>query len=377
MNEENINCDKRSLPKSEETLQKMSDTKLEMGRQKIIEGIDKNETPIQSENKLKIPTHRTKKQISFEQFKELIQNGETLKNLCIIYSKHLMGFYSRLSQGKINLPKELFIEEYEKGVTLEEISEKYDIPREHITYLRDFYAIKRKGAKFQNRITNEKPLSQDAKDVIIGSMLGDGHITKLGTFTEKHSPAQLNYLKWKASHFDVITNDKCWAYYETIDKRSGTLIKSHCFRTNAHSFLYEMRNKFYKEINGKWTKVIPEDIASMINEKVLAIWFMDDGNTNWMYKDGKREYPNAKPMAKLCTESFSEKDVILLINILWFKFGIKAYMGDVRSNGNRIIFDTENTPKLLDITKKYATPDLLYKFDESVYSEIIKNREKS
>lgn len=375
MNEENINydnCDKfdkRNLPKSEETLQKMSDTKLEMGRQKIIEGMSKNEVPVQSENKLKIPKHRTKKQISFEQFKELIQNGETLKNLCLIYSKHLMGFYSRLSQGKINLPKELFIEEYEKGMSLDEISNKYDIPREHITYLRDFYAIKRKGAKFQNRIANEKPLSQDAKDVIIGSMLGDGHITKLGTFSEKHSPAQLEYLKWKASHFDVITNDKCWSYYETIDKRSGTLIKSHCFRTNAHSFLYEMRKKFYKEINGKWTKVIPEDIASMINEKVLAIWFMDDGKIDWMYRNGIKQHPNSNPSIQLCTDSFTKEDVTILINVLWFKFNIKAYIGNRR---NRIKINTENTPKFLNITRKYATNDLLYKFDESVYYGDIK-----
>jgi hypothetical protein len=79
-----------------------------------------------------------------------------------------------------------------------------------------------------------------------------------------------------------------------------------------------MRNKFYKEINGKWTKVIPNDIADMINEQVLAIWFMDDGTTDWMYRNGEKEWENARPMIQLCTDSFSEDNLNILIVVLSF-----------------------------------------------------------
>lgn len=360
---------------SEQTIEKISQTKLETSRQRITEGFTKNDLPEQSNTKLAISTNRTRKWIDFEEFKNLIVKGKTLTELCQKYSKHLMAFYSYLSQGKVTLTKEQFIEEYNKGKSLNEIGMSHNIPREHMTYLREYYGIKRKGATYQKRLAKEIPLSQEAKDIIIGSLLGDGHITKWGYFSEKHSPAQLDYLKWKASFFKDITTDKSWDYYESIDKRSGNLIKSHCYRTTAHSFLYEMRNLWYKEINGVWTKVVPPNITNLLNKKTLAIWFMDDGTTDWKYRKGVKMTEGSLPSCKMCSESFSVKENNILCRAMLDKFGIKSEVKfKNRTRKPQIKFSTSNSVKLIELIKNEILPELMYKVEENEYIKRFYNK---
>jgi len=354
---------------------KISEVKLEQGRQKIIEGIVHTDIVKQSDIQLAIPSHRTKKWISFEEFKKMIYEGKSLGELCRNYSKHLMAFYSALSQGKINLSKEQFIKEYESGIPLDEIARSNKIPREQITYLREYYGIKRKGATYQKRLKEEVPLSQDAKDIIIGSMLGDGHITPAGYFSEKHSPEQLEYLRWKASFLKPITTNKSWDYNESIDNRSGSLIKSHSFRTTVHTFLYYIRSIFYIKSNNKkskkrkWDKIIPPDIINLMNEKVLAIWFMDDGHTDWKYRNGKKMTSGSLPSCKICSESFSIEDNNTLSLLLLNKFNINSIVKFKNNDKNKpqLKFSTIDSVRLIQLIKKYVVSELAYKVDEEIY----------
>jgi len=249
-------------------------------------------------------------------------------------------------------------------MSLDEIGKEKNISRELLTYLREFYGIKRKGATYQRRIKNEKPLSQKAKDIIIGSLLGDGHLTKWGYFSEKHSPAQLEYLQWKASFMEPITTEKSWSYYENVDKRSGSLIKTHSFRTITHSWLQEMEKLFYKEENGKRTKVVPHNIDELMNEKVLAVWFMDDGKTNWPYRKGIKTSPNANPISTFCTDSFSIEEIKLLQKILLSKFDLDSTMNIYR---HRINLTTTATSRMIDLFKNKIHDDLFYKINEEEY----------
>ena len=352
---------------TDEQKKKISKTKSETGRQKIIEGSKLCESK-QTKHDLKIATHRKHKYISLEEYKNLIKQGKTTLEVCEMTSKHLVYFYNALLKGRINLSKEDFEENYNNGLSLDEISKKFNIPREHITQLRDFYGIKRKGATFQKRLKNEQPLSQEAKDVIIGSLLGDGHITKWGYFSEKHSPAQLEYLRWKASFFPNITTNTSWSYYESIDKRSGSVIKTHSFRTTTHSWIQEMEKLWYKTVDGKRIKVIPEKIREWMNTKILAIWFMDDGSTDWMYRNGKKITTGSNPMCKLCTESFSENDHDLLINSI-SDLGLTAYIyyKDKDPNKPNIKFSTQESLKLMNTIREFMLDELIYKVDENVY----------
>jgi len=362
--------DKRTLPKKESVIKQISETKRENSRKEIANKIKKNANQ-QSDKQLAICSHRKLKHMSFQEYQELIAQGKTVKEIIKTTSKHLIHFYNAMLKGKINLNKEKFEELYNNGMSLNEISKSEGISRDHMTHLREFYGIKRKGATFQKRLSNEKPLSQDAKDIIIGSMLGDGHITKWGYFSEKHSPKQLGYLKWKASFFPNITTDKSWSYYENIDKRSGSLIKSHNFRTTTHSWLIEMENLWYKTIGGKRVKVIPNEIDEWMNKTILAVWFMDDGKTDWTYRNGEKEWENAKPTLEICTDSFSKNDLCRLGNTLKLKF----FLDTTINKRNRILFNTKNSIKLCKLLRPSIHKDLLYKVSENTYLEqILKNK---
>jgi hypothetical protein len=357
---------------SKETIEKISQTKLESNRKETLFNIIKNDIPKQVDNNLAIPSHRTRQHISFDEFKTLIQEGKTFKELCQTYSKHLMLFYNYLSRGQVSISKEQFEEQYNKGISLDEIARSSNTPREHITYLREYYGIKRKGANFIKRLQKEVPLSQEAKDIIIGSILGDGCITPLGYFSEKHSEKQVEYLEWKAEFLKPILTSKSFSCYKEFDKRygNGSMNYSFCLRTIAHSFLYEIREKFYKEINNEWVKIIPEDIGSIINERILAIWFMDDGHTDWGYRNGEKEYENQLPQCKISSESFSLEDNIKLQKVLAEKYSINS---NIRFRDTKnfqkpyLRIDCKTSPLFMEIIKKFITPELLYKIDEKEY----------
>ena len=117
-------------------------------RNKILAGIDNIELK-KTEHQLVIPSHRKRNQISFEEYKELLKEGKTIGEISKITSKHIVNFYNILLKGNIKLNKEDFENMYNDGMTLDEISEKNNISRENMTFLRDFYGIKRKGANYE------------------------------------------------------------------------------------------------------------------------------------------------------------------------------------------------------------------------------------
>jgi hypothetical protein len=167
-----------------------------------------------------------------------------------------------------------------------------------------------------------------------------------------------------------VTTEKSWAYYESIDKRSDSLIKTHCFRTITHSWIIEMGKLFYKEIDEKRIKVVPDEMAEWMNEKILAIWFMDDGKTDWRYRNGIKTTPGSNPISTFCTDSFSVKDVEFLQKLLVNKFDLNSTRNIYR---NRINLTTESTLKLHNILKREMHESILYKTNEEKYKETLNN----
>lgn len=322
----------------------------------------------QTKHNFKIPKSRKKNYITLDEYKKLIREGVSPQDMCSITSKHLVTFYVDLFKGKIQLTKEDFEKDYINGLSLNDIAEKYNVYRGHLSFLRDLYGIKKIGGNYSKRIKNEKDLSQTAKEIIIGSVLGDGHIGFFGDYREKHSPVQYNYLKWKASFFEELWTDTSFKYDETIDKRSGSLIKSHSFRTKVHSYFAYLRKLFYKNNNGKYTKVIPDNIVDLLTPLSLAVWYMDDGCTSWPYRNGKKISTNSRAKAVFCTDSFSDEEVELLINAIKIKFDVNGILFHRYVGGYpRIKFDCDETVKLFDIIKPYIQDELLYKADEDAY----------
>jgi len=370
-----MKTDKRTLPRSNKVIKQISETKKEKSRQELLTKT-KSFRLKQSNKQLAKPTHRKKKHISLEKYQKLLKEGKSVPEIIQTTSKHLIYFYNTLLKGKINLTKEEFKEKYNNGISLDKISKEKNIPREHLTFLREFYGIKRKGATFQRRLKNEKPLNRRTKDIIIGSLLGDGGIGRFGYFYEKHSEKQVGYLEWKGAHFKNILTPKSYSCYVSKDKRSGTTIYSFSLRTITHNFIKELERKFYKIINGKKIKIIPNDIEKILNKQVLAIWFMDDGNTDWLYRNGIKKCQNATRQCKISSQSFTLEENKLLQKILLKKWGLKTNIRFRNKEEQKLPvlrFDCISSKKLTKILKPFATKELLYKFDEK---EHLKHRKK-
>ena len=145
-------------------------------------------------------------------------------------------------------------------------------------------------------------LTEIANQIIIGSLLGDGHISKYkdnvnSKLIIKHSYKQKPYSRYKK--YLLSLENLTISQYDSkyFDTRNNKNYYSTCISTSNSNFNI-LRDSWYKE--GK--KIIPRDI--ILSQLSLAIWFMDDGT-----KAGNSGY-------YLCTNNFLIEDVEFLQKIL-------------------------------------------------------------
>ncbi len=114
-------------------------------------------------------------------------------------------------------------------------------------------------------------LSQLQRDVLIGTVLGDGclKISRSGKAAQLqicHSYSSKEYVMWKK---EIFAN---WVFSEP---KYHAINNSLIFRTLSHPLIFEYMKVFY---NGK-QRVVPRGILKLLKSPLsLAVWFMDDGN---------------------------------------------------------------------------------------------------
>ena len=121
-------------------------------------------------------------------------------------------------------------------------------------------------------------ISEIQKAVLIGTLLGNGSLNKRGKEYRlhiKHSTSQLSFVEYKREIFKNITSMPIHIFDQKV---KDTLYHSAEFVTLTHSIFTEYYNLFYRE--GK--KNIPENIIDVFtNPLSVAIWFMDDGSSEY------------------------------------------------------------------------------------------------
>jgi len=166
-------------------------------------------------------------------------------------------------------------------------------------------------------ITIPNKINSDQKNLIIGSLLGDGWISpkrKKSYFRINRSIKDLDYLKYEYNILKDFINKEI----KTYKTKKNYEIVSFC--TLSSDIFSKFRDEWY--ING--IKRIPKNLK--LNKKNIAIWFCDDG---CFIKEYKSFYLN------LSTNGFPKEDVDLLICKLnsYFKCSyFKAIKHDLKSN---------------------------------------------
>lgn len=151
------------------------------------------------------------------------------------------------------------------------------------------------------------PLTQQQTNILIGSLLGDGHLerrksthnTSLQIMRAKNDE---EYLKYQFSIFKNLCGKKEISHKSYLDKRTNKTYSSVYFRTKR---LQEL-NSFYDGWYQNKTKIVPKNLV--LNPEIIAIWFADDGSI--------RKIQNRYEIT-LATNSFSKQEVLFLIDKLY------------------------------------------------------------
>ena len=182
-------------------------------------------------------------------------------------------------------------------------------------------------------------LSPLHEQVILGSLLGDGHVGNVkpysASFRVAHGQKQDEYCHWKEALFAGLVST------------SGTNARGgHAFDTIP---MYEMRqfaDLVYGE-NGKGGKRITPELLARLSPLAVAIWYMDDGTFDH----------NRRWHAEIAAHSFSAEDRQLLVDWLNSQ-GMEA----VNREDGRICFGNEQAvSKLHAWIARYVHPSMAYK----------------
>lgn len=187
--------------------------------------------------------------------------------------------------------------------------------------------------------------SKEQLQFLYGTLLGDGYIHKNGQLLVTHCNEQEEYVDLKAKLFNGTVNN---GLQSPKGFKEGTCLNLH---TPVNAQLHEIRKIAY--IDG--VKSV-KNILPLLDEKSLAIWYMDDG----CYHNHGTIY--------LSTESFNYEDHLLIKDWFKSKWDIEVVIDDKyviykeeKRKYNYIRINKKDGIKLFNLIEKYIIPSMRYK----------------
>lgn len=121
----------------------------------------------------------------------------------------------------------------------------------------------------------ESFLSRKSKEIILGSLLGDGSLKihpryRNARFSFRHSVKQKDYFFWKTSELKEISGDLCY-WEQKSDGFGGKKLRYQSLALPSLTELYALtHNKGQMSINQQW--------LNELTPLSLATWWLDDGS---------------------------------------------------------------------------------------------------
>jgi hypothetical protein len=218
------------------------------------------------------------------------------------------------------------------------------------------------------------------KSILIGSLMGDGHLEKRphlknAIFREEHSYNQAQWLKWKYNNLKPFTMSDTWErdrgeISEFPDGHGNTkeynIQKVISMSTISHPYLTELHEQFY--VNRK--KVLPRQlIEDNFDIIALSIFWGDDGCFT-------------EDCIRFCTDGFSKEEVYWLADFLnkFYKSRITVRKHTTNSvDKYRIVFTKirddiecfENVRNILPQSMWYKLPPVLNEHQAASLTEMM------
>lgn len=186
------------------------------------------------------------------------------------------------------------------------------------------------------------PITQEQKELIFGTLMGDGNLQKFGKSIigrTNHSITQENYCKYKQAKLKNLTYE---VKYRTLHLNSSNKDYKQCyFCFKPNTELIPFYKMFYKD--GK--KDVPENLT-LLTPKAMAWWFMDDGTAS------------GRCSISIATYSFSLEGLLRLQQHLKDTYDILVTI----QKDFKLYFNAESAVKFYNLVRKYITKDMMYKF---------------
>jgi len=203
------------------------------------------------------------------------------------------------------------------------------------------------SGKITKYIRNITPFYLYTFSVLVGIILTDGWLQKNQSnwnarFGLKQGMANFEYL-W---HVFQILSPYCQSLpYSTKNFMRGKFFNSVEIQTRTYPFLTNLHSLFYK---GK-KKIVPssEILFDILTPVALAHMIMCDGAIR-------------NESVLICTDNFSIREVIQLMNVLRIKFRIECSI-HYNNDYPRIYIYKSSMPTLISLIKPFIIPSMLYK----------------
>lgn len=206
---------------------------------------------------------------------------------------------------------------------------------------------------------NRLDLNYDQRDVLVGSLLGDGFLkyhrnTKVPMyhFEFAQGVVRANYVHHMYQIFKPFVGTP-----PTINLIGGIkpgLPKRYeaRFKTYSHACFKPYDDLFYTYVDDKHTKRVPENIGSMLTPRGLAYWYMDDGNQG--RSKHRVNYYN------FSCHGFTFDQAVLLQEALSENFKLES---KVRRDHNkpRLYISRQSHADFYHLIKPYIVPCVRYK----------------
>ena len=195
---------------------------------------------------------------------------------------------------------------------------------------------------------NLQTAPNDLKQLLIGSLLGDGSFNKIDSnsssccLTIIHKKEQYDYIKLKYDILDKYNLVNKITFHTHNDYRFKNPEYTDCrVKSRVNPIFTYIRNNSY--IDGK--KVINLDIIEDIDALGLAIWYMDDGYVT-------------KSSCIFSTCSFTTESQQRIADFLLGRFNLHFTVG---KNDNSLYLLSKDFEKFKNLVSPYILPILQYK----------------
>lgn len=194
-------------------------------------------------------------------------------------------------------------------------------------------------------------LTDEQREILIGCVLGDAYIHKLGKIIIEQSAKQKDYLFWKYNELKNLCYPAKPAKIIRIDKRNNKNYYSNVFYLRQYFRLW--RKIFYRENK----KVFPDNL--LLTPLSVAVWYMDDGSQSC-------------GNCIISTEGFDERSRKNIQDLFFDQFGIETTF----RKSKKLSIRRKSQSKFYEIICPHIIPSMKYKIPNPVTTFSRRERNK-